>query len=107
MCIRDSSYKRIVFRVVINICYGIKRMFAAMRIKFHMLIHNLQKDVYKRQLPSCAGLSITMLKPVFIPGPIIIASQPVIFFIALFIVIVTVGTTDDIIAPSISEKSML
>ena len=48
-----------------------------------------------------------MLKPVFIPGPIIIASQPVIFFIALFIVIVTVGTTDDIIAPSISEKSML
>ena len=60
-----------------------------------------------KSLPSCAGLSITMLKPVFIPGPIIIASQPVIFFIALFIVIVTVGTTDDIIAPSILEKSML
>ena len=52
-----------------------------------------------RSLPSWAGLSVLIERPVFIPGPITIASVPVSFFTAVFIVSVTDGTTDEIIAP--------
>ena len=55
-----------------------------------------------RSAPSCAGLSITMLNPVFIPGPTTITFFPIIFSAADFTLPVTDGTTEAIIAPSMS-----
>ena len=59
-----------------------------------------------RSLPSWAGLSIRMLRPVLIPGPTIIGVTPESFSTAAFMVAVTVGTTEEIIAPVMSDLSI-
>ena len=58
-----------------------------------------------RSLPSCAGLSILMERPVFIPGPTTLHFTFVYFSTAALTVLVILGTTDEMIAPSMSEPS--
>ena len=52
--------------------------------------------------PTDLGLSISILRPVFIPDSTSIHSIPSIFFTAFFTVILSGGTTLESIAPSIS-----
>ena len=52
--------------------------------------------------PTDLGLSISMLRPVFMPDSTSIHSIPSIFFTAFLMVILSGGTTLERIAPSIS-----
>ena len=55
-----------------------------------------------RSAPSCAGLSITMLIPLFTPGPTMRGNFPHTLFTASAMVSVSCGTTEDMILPSTS-----
>lgn len=54
-----------------------------------------------RSAPSCAGLSILILRPDFIPGPTMRGERPVSSFIAWLKVLSSWGTDEETIAPSI------
>ena len=51
--------------------------------------------------PSCAGLSIFILSPDFIPGPTTTGAEPDILTAAVLILSVSSGTTEHITAPLI------
>ena len=55
-----------------------------------------------RSAPNEAGLSSLMLSPVFSPGPTTSGFLPVMVRSAVFITLVSGGTTEEIIEPSIS-----
>ena len=58
-------------------------------------------------LPTCAGLSVLIFNPVFIPGPTTFGLRFTTFCNALLMVFNTGGTTEEMITPSMSFTSIL